>query len=164
MVGALTAVLGLIAVLGALSWLQRGHVDNPARTVDYAGALAAAREQAPFPVVAPSPVPAGLRATSVSWDPIGARKVWHLGFLTAGGDYIGLYEGTGPVDAFVEAASPATRPGQPVTVAGEVWGSLSGPDGDETALVRTFHGVTTVVTGTADETELVAFAAALHSG
>lgn len=162
MVGALIAVLGLIAVVGGLSWLQHGDVADPARTVDYSGTLAVARDQAPFHVVAPSPVPAGLRATSVSWDPVGPRKLWHLGFVTPARDYIGLYEGTGSVATFVEASTPATEPGPSLTVAGDAWGSLTSPDSGETALVRTRQGVTTVVTGTAGEDQLVAFATTLR--
>jgi hypothetical protein len=162
MVGAMIAVLGLVAVLGGLKWLQHGDVPNPARTVSYTASLAEARAQAPFTVLAPEPVPAGLRATSVSWDPVGPHKVWHLGFLTAGNDYLGLYQGTGAVDAFVEAATPATKPGPPVTVAGDAWGSLTSSDGHETALVHTSSGVTTVVTGTVDRAALIAFAASLR--
>lgn len=162
LVGALIAVLGLIAVVGGLSWLQHGKVADPARTVDYAASLARARDEAPFPVVAPSPVPSGLRATSVSWDGAGVLVAWHLGFVTSGDDYLGLYEGNGPAAAFISASTPATDPGPPVTIAGVMWQTLHSPDQAETALLRRANGVTTVVTGTAGETQLEMFAGRLR--
>lgn len=162
MVGAMIAVLGLIVVVGGLSWLQRGQVADPARTVDYADTLVVARDQAPFHVVVPTRALPDLRATSVSWDPVGPRKVWHLGFMTSDHEYIGLYQGTGAVDAFVGSSTPATAPGPPVTVGGDAWRSLTSSDTNEIALVHTSRGITTVVTGTAGEDRLVAFAATLR--
>ena len=162
LVGALIAVFGLILVMGAFAWFLRGPVDDPARTVDYSASLALAREQAPFHVVAPSPVPVGLRATSVSWDGAGRRVSWHVGFITTGKDYIGLYQGNGPVSTFLEDSTPATDSGPPVTVDGDTWQTFTKSDQGETALVRTVDGVTTVVTGTTSEDELAAFAARLR--
>jgi len=162
MVGALIAVMGLIAAVWGLSWFQHRGVADPARTVDYSAALAAASEQAPFHVVAPSPVPTGLRATSVNWDGVGARVSWHLGFITPGQGYIGLYQGNGPASRFVAASTPATRSAPSVTVVGQAWRMLTAPDRGETALVHTLNGVTIVVTGTVDEAQLATFVSRLH--
>lgn len=162
LVGALIAVTGLMVALWGLMWFQRSGTDDPARTVEYTAALAAAREQAPFHLVAPDPVPAGLRATSVSWDGVGGRVSWHLGFVTADGDYIGLYQGNGSVDEFVAANTPATRGGPVTTIGGARWRTLTDTGRGETALVRTASGVTTVVTGTADAEELTVFAGSLR--
>ncbi len=157
MVGALIAVIGLIAVVGGFSRFLHSPVDDPARTVDYSASLAIAREQAPFHVVFPAPVPPGLRATSVGWDGLGRRVSWHVGFVTPDKDYVGLYQGNGPAATFVAASTPATDRGAPVTIEGETWQSLTNGAQGETALVRTANGVTTVVTGTVDEAELAAF-------
>jgi Protein of unknown function (DUF4245) len=162
MVGALVAVLGLVAVMGGFAWLLHRPVDNPVKTVNFRAVLAVAREQAPFHVLAPDPVPAGLRATNVSWDGVGGRVSWHVGFLTSGQDYIGLYQGNGPTTAFLDAATPATDRGAPVTVRGKRWMTLTNSDQGETALVRTVNGVTTVVTGTAPEPQLASFIAHLR--
>jgi Protein of unknown function (DUF4245) len=162
LVGALIAVFGLIAVMGGLTWLLHRPVGDPARTVDYSASLVLAREQAPFHVVFPAPLPSGLRATSVSWDGVGRRVSWHVGFITENQDYIGLYQGNGPAPAYIEASTPATEPGAPVMVDGETWQTLTNSDQGETALVRTVDGVTTVVTGTTDESELATFANRLH--
>lgn len=160
--GAFVAILGLIAVIGAMTWFLHRDNEDPARTVDYRPALVAARAQAPFPVLAPKPVPAGLRATSVMYDGLGAQKSWRLGFVTEDGEFIGLYEGNGPAEEFIDASTPATTPGPPATIGGEEWLTLRDDGRGETALVRTINRVTTVVTGTVDQPALVAFAAALH--
>jgi len=162
LVGALIAVFGLIAVVAAFTWFLRSPVDDPAKTVDYSASLGVARENAPFHVVFPTPVPSGLRATSVVWDGVGPRVSWHVGFMTPGKDYIGLYQGNGPVADLLVASSPASDPGAAVIVRGDSWHTFTDSDQGETALVRTVDGVTTVVTGTADESELAAFASRLR--
>lgn len=162
MAGALIAVTGLMVGVWALTWFQRGDLDDPARTVEYSAVLAAARQQAPFHVVAPDPVPPGLRATSVSWEGGGGRVAWHLGFVTTDRAYIGLYQGNGPADDFVAANTPAAGTGQVATITQVRWRILSDADQRETALVRTSAGVTTVVTGTATLAQLTTFAGSLR--
>lgn len=162
MLGATIAVAGLVALMWGLSWIQHRPVPDPARTVDYTSTLAAVRADAPFHVVAPEPVPAGLRATSVTWDPVGRTVAWHLGFITPEQRYVGLYQSNGPVAKFVAASTPATTPGAPVEVAGHRWTTLHDDARGETALIRTVGGVTTVVTGTAPLVTLTAVTAALH--
>ncbi len=162
MVGAMGAVLGLIACMWALSWFQHADPPNPVPTVRYGAALAAARSQAPFHVLAPDPVPAGLRATSVSYDGVGPINSWQLGFLTPDKQFIGLFQGNGLARIFIAANTPATDPGSPVTLDGTQWKTLTNTARGETALVRTAGGVTVVVTGTADEGQLAAFAESLR--
>jgi hypothetical protein len=162
MVGALIAVLGLIAVVGGFAWLLHRPVEDPARTVDFSSTLVVAREQAPFHVVSPSPVPTGLRATSVQWDGVGRRVLWHVGFVTPDRDYVGLFQGNGPVARLLSESTPATNPGATVSLAGQAWKTLTNSDQGETALVRTVHGVTTVVTGTVDQADLAAFVSDLR--
>ena len=49
-----------------------------------------------------------------------------------------------------------------MTIDGQPWRTLTNASRGETALVRTSRGVTTIVTGTADENELTAFVRSLH--
>jgi hypothetical protein len=161
-VGALIAVLGLIAFVWGLTWFQHSGTPNPTPTIKYGAALAGARSEAPFHVLAPAPLPAGLRATSVGWDGVGARVSWRLGFLTPQQDFIGLYEGNGSASQFIAASTPATHPAAPVAIDGTRWLVLTDPGRGETALVHTVGAVTVVVTGTADQRELVTFARSLH--
>lgn len=162
MVGAMVAVVGLIAVMWALSLLTHHEPADPVPTLNYTAALAEARQQSPFPVLAPEPLPSGLRATSVSWDGVGARKSWHVGFLTPDQEYVGLYEGTGPAAHYVSANTPATTRGGVADIDGVSWQTLTGSGGNETAFVRTTGGVTTVVTGTAGVEVLKEFVASLR--
>jgi hypothetical protein len=161
MIGALLASFGLIAFVWGLTRVQGHDQENPTPTVHYAAALAQARSDATFPVLAPTPEPADLRATSVSWNPLGAHKLWHLGFLTSATQYVGLYEGTGSRSAFLAAHTPATHHGVATQIAGRVWQTLTS-SGGETAFVSTSDGVTTVVTGTAPRAELASFVASLR--
>lgn len=162
MVGAFLSIFAVIAFVWGLTLFQHRGVENPARTIDYGAALTAARAQAPFAVLAPDPAPAGLRATSVTYDGVGPRKSWQLGFVDEGGQFVGLYQGNGPAADVIQTATPATSPGAPVTIDGDQWLTLNDTERGEAALVRTSAGVTTVVTGTAGEAALTAFATVLQ--
>lgn len=159
--GALFVVLVLIASSWALSRFQQRGATDPARAIDYTTELALARDAAPFDVLAPSPVPSGWRATSAEWDGVGPDVSWHLGLLTSTGEYVGLEQGNAPGPDFIDGHTPATEVAEPVRIAGETWQVLVSGDGEEHALVREATGVTTMVTGTAPVTELVAFAESL---
>ena len=65
--------------------------DHPVKVVDWQPVLATAREQSPYPVLAPANLPSEWRATNVSWvkagdpSPGGQRSVrnfWQLGLLS----------------------------------------------------------------------------------
>ncbi|MBA2559597.1 MAG: DUF4245 family protein, partial [Propionibacteriales bacterium] len=88
---------------------------------------------------------------------------WHLGFRTDTGDYVGLEQGNQPSAQFLAARTPADRPAEAVVVAGRTWTALTSDDTGEHAFVLVDEGVTTVVTGTAPASDLVAFAASLSS-
>ncbi len=157
LVGSLLMVLLLICFVWGLSRFQHRDTPTPATTVDYSAALATARAGAPFAVLAPAPAPSGWRATSVKWTGAGPDVSWHLGFLTSDGAYVGLDQGNALPRDFVAAHTPADQPGPPVRVNGLRWDTLSSSDGGEHALVREGAGVTTVVTGTVSEDELVGY-------
>ncbi len=159
--GALIAVCALIAAVWLLSQFQNRGTPDPAKTVDYTAELAEARRAAPFDVLAPSPVPAGWRATSVEWDGGGPEVSWHLGFLTSAEEYVGLEQGNASAPDFLSDHTPATEVVDPVDVSGESWQVRVSEDGREHALVQLRNGVTTMVTGTAPMPELVAFAESL---
>lgn len=161
LVGALIVCLVLVAVVALMTLFQKRDRADPVRTVDFTAQLALAREQAPFDVLAPSPVPDGWRATSASWQGVGPEKSWHLGFLTGSDEYVGLEQGNAVAAAFISDHTRADHPGAPVTIDGTTWQSLTG--GGDTALVQYAKHVTTVVSGTASKADLVAFASSLSS-
>lgn len=161
MIGAVIAVLGLIAAVWALSQFQRGGSQNPAKTVDYTSELRVARSQAPFVVLAPSSEPKGWRATSVEWRGAGPEVSWHLGFLTDDDEYVGLEQSNGRSEEFVGAHTRADQPQPPVSIAGGQWEALRSKDGAENALVRVEGPMTVLVTGTASPEQLQEFVESL---
>lgn len=159
LVGALLVSLALIACFFAFSFFQRGSSTDPAPTVDYSGALAQARSQAPFAVLAPAQLPGGWRATSVEWSGSGPENAWHLGVLTNHDEYVGLEQGNAVAQTFIAEHTRAIEPGAPAQIEGQTWQTLT--SGSETALVLTGDGVTTLVTGTAPRSDLMTFAVSL---
>ncbi|HVB26482.1 MAG TPA: DUF4245 domain-containing protein [Mycobacteriales bacterium] len=128
------------------------------QVVGYADQVLAAREFSRDPIWAPTGLGPGWRATSArDSGGGGAPTTLHIGFVTPSGQYAALEETDGPAGPFL-----ATVLGT-VAVAGSAWVRHPGVDG-ATALVRTVHGVTLVVQGTAGLAELRALAASLQKG
>ncbi|MGI8576460.1 MAG: DUF4245 domain-containing protein [Nocardioidaceae bacterium] len=161
LVGALIAVFVCIAFVWGLSRFQHRDPPNPVPTVDFTAALAQARRESPFHVLAPQPVPVGWRADSVEWQGAGPQVSWHLGFLTPQGQYVGLEQSNALPRDFVPAKTPANRPGNSVTIHHQQWQTLTSANGNETALLYAGNNVTTIVTGTAPLSQLTAFAVSL---
>lgn len=160
LLGALLACLGLIAVVFALSLFQHRTPKDPAGTISFTAELGQARAQAGFAVLAPRPVPRELRPTSVQWQPVDrihAHAHWHLGFVTSAGDYIGLEQSSAPAGRFVATHTAANVPGRPVVIAGRKWRTRTSKHEVEHAYIRSSHGVTTLVTGTAPPSQMVGF-------
>ncbi|MGZ4494708.1 MAG: DUF4245 domain-containing protein [Nocardioides sp.] len=162
MIGAMAVLLVVVVGYVALQNLNNPAAPNPVKTVDYSATEHYARQQAPFALVAPKTLPAGWRATTVSFIP-GVKAHWHLGLLTDQGRYVGLEQSrlTEPdmVHAYVDKA--ATRGGR-VDVAGTPWTSWTDSGGD-LALVRTRGRTTTLVVGhVVPRAALVSFAASLR--
>ena len=161
--GALVVVLVLVAAVWGLSLTHGRPSVRPAEAIDYSADLAEAGRQAPFAVLAPADTPSGWVATSARWSGAGPEVSWHLGFRTDDGEYVGLEQGNQSPSSFVAARTVADQPVEPATIAGRTWSTLISGDGDEHALVLLGEGVTTVVTGTAPEEDLIAFAASLRA-
>jgi hypothetical protein len=160
LVGALLASLAVVGVF-FLGTVLNQQDDSTPPTQDYTAELAVARAEAPFRVLAPEPAPSGWRATSSEYVGAGPEKSWHLGFLTDDGKYVGLEQGNAVPQAFVQDKTPADQPGPPLQIDGKHWQTLTGDH--ETALVLFGQDVTTVVTGTAPESELIVFARSLRA-
>jgi hypothetical protein len=159
MVGAMLVLLALIAAFVLFRDLNRTDPVRPVPDVNYAQTLSYARDQARFAVLAPDPLPAGWRATTVEFVPDPTR--WHLGMLTDDERYVGIEQAmsspTDMVETYVGEA--ATRSGT-VTIDGTRWRVWSDSGGD-TALVRQGGEVTTLVVGRVSREELTDFVAHL---
>jgi uncharacterized protein DUF4245 len=161
--GAVVMSLLLIGGIWLLSRFQHHDPVNPAPTVDFSAALAQARAEAPFKVLAPSPVPPGWRATSARWEAAGPVLTWHLGLLTSGAhpEYVGLDQSNDVPREFIAATTTADEPSGSVTIRGVAWRTLSSGGGGETALVLQRPGVTSIVSGTASRSVLQGYAESL---
>lgn len=159
MLRSLLVVLALVFLAVALS--ARSDSGLRVRPVDYGSALAAAREQAPYDVLAPVGLPSGWTATSARVGRAGDAITWHLGFVTPTGTYAGLDQGDGRAAAVVDTVARDARAAGTTTVGGLRWRRLAGGQPEPRALVLEAERVTTVVAGGASWAELRTLARAL---
>lgn len=165
MVRSLAAVLVLVGVIVAFSLADQPDPVVP--DIDYADALAQAREQAreqgSYDVLAPRPLPAGWQVTSARLRPQGAEAVtWHLGLVTRSGAYAAVEQTDGGRDGFVEQFTGSARRAGTVEIAGTTWRRLEDGDPEDRALVSGAGGVTTVVAGSASWEDLEQLASLLR--
>jgi hypothetical protein len=146
--------------------------DRAVKEVDWRPVLARARRDAPFPVLAPTNLPAGWRATQAEWVKVGepfrngepsVRNQWQLGFLTPDDVFIGLDQGDLRADDLVDEQSREGTPDGESTVGGQVWQRLTSSDGRTRSLVRRDTKVTTIVSGDLPYAALEAYAATLST-
>ena len=129
---------------------------QPPATVDPAPDFRFASTQLGGPVPSPRGLPAGWRATSSAVTTTPAVVV-HVGYLTAGKQYVELYEAARPADV---ARRVGTRQGS-TTIAGQPWARYRTGRG-ETAFLLRRGKVSVLVTGSASEADLTTFAATLR--
>jgi len=146
--------------------------DHQVQVVDWKPVLTTAREQSPFPVLAPTNLPDGWRATRASWvkegDPAlngqpSVRNQWQLGLLTPDDIYIGLDQGDLRPDDLVEEQTRAGTADGESLVNGEVWQRLVSPDGRTRSLVLRTAEVTSIVSADVEYPALEAYASTLSS-
>jgi len=162
----------LVPVVLITIFLTRTPRDHPVQEVDWQPVLTVAREQAPYPVLAPINLPHGWRPTRVSWiragDPAlngapSVRNAWQLGFLDPRNVYVGLDQGDLKPDLLI---SEATRKGLVdghSTVGSAIWERRVSADGRTRSLVLTTPSVTTIVSADSGYDLLEAYAATLAS-
>jgi hypothetical protein len=130
--------------------------ESKVETIDYVSVVDQARPVATFPLLAPTSLPQGWRATSARFQPNG----WHLGILTDDDDYVGLEQLKASVDRAVDRFAEDSEAGGPAKVAGQTWDVRTGPKGRLT-YVRAADGLTTLVSGTAPRAEIERYIASL---
>ncbi|MFD3840999.1 DUF4245 domain-containing protein [Streptomyces sp. NPDC058642] len=156
--------LGLISLMAGVIYLFIPHDDSPqeVKRVDYRVELLTARRAAPYPVLAPTGLPATWKATSVRYD--GADSdAWHLGFHTPGDGYVQIEQSTHePAAEFIDEASQGgEKTDTTEEIGGRTWTRYTG--GRYDALVHQADGATTVVAGAGSYAELTRMAEALKS-
>lgn len=146
MVGAMIVLVVLLVAWIGFRSLTRTEPDSAVHVVDYAQVVKPAKRAADFPLVAPTSLPSGWRATSVTYTDSPPQH-WHLGVLTDRDRYIGLEQGNDSEHSMVtEYVDKTASRGAPVDVAGRPWTTYTDPGGD-LALVRTDGEATTLVVG-----------------
>ena len=146
MIGAMVVLLLVVAAYVVFRAVNRNDVESPVRALEFQQSAEFAREQAPFPLLAPERLPEGWIATSVRFEE-GRRPSWHLGMLTDEQKYVGLEQQRRSVDEMVERhVDEEAERGDDVEIDGQTWQSFTDED-DDLALVRESDEVTTLLVG-----------------
>jgi hypothetical protein len=156
MVGAMLILVVVVFAFVIFRAVNRNDVADPVRAIDYVGVADYAGEQAPYELLVPDPLPEGWIATSAEFT-AGPASGWHLGLLTEDRSYVGVEQAVDSARALVRehVDADAVR-GEDVTIDGQVWQAWTDAGGD-TGLVAEGDDVTTLVVGTIDQAELIAF-------
>jgi hypothetical protein len=162
MVRSLLVVLVLVFVVVALG--ARDNSGEGVRPLDYSGALAQARDEATYDVLAPIGLPDTWVPTSARTGRDGDAVTWHLGLVTPAGDYAGLEQRDGDPEAAVADVADGGDDAGTVAISGLRWRKVDGGDPEKHALVLDGEAVTTVVAGSASWAELETLARSLQAG
>ncbi|MBM7797986.1 hypothetical protein JOE57_000907 [Microlunatus panaciterrae] len=163
----------LIPLLLITLFFTRNPGDHPVEVVDWQPVLAQARDEAPYPVLAPVNLPPDWRAVRASWTRTGAadpagnpspRNRWQLGFLDPQDVYVGVYQGDAQVEAFVAEVTRKGALDGTSTVGDDTWARRVSSDDRTRALVLQNSKVTSIVVGDVSYAALEAFAATLRTG
>ncbi|MCW2811564.1 MAG: hypothetical protein JWP61_2022 [Friedmanniella sp.] len=170
MVRSLAVILIPVVVISVL--FTRNVQHPPVRVVDWTPVLAAARQQSPYAVLAPTAVPQGWRPTVATWTKRGASvgggagssaNAWQLGFLTDRDVFVAINQRDADTQTMVATQTRNGVPDGESAVNGAVWQRVASPDDRTHALVSTSPQVTTVVSGDLGYEVLDSYAATLSS-
>ncbi len=154
----LLVVGAFVAFLFAVVWRP---APDPVRTVDPVPALTAARDQADYPVLAPTGLSAQWRATSARFEGDENATTWFLGYVTPEDEYVAITQTDGDAAKFVAEQTLQGRPDGQRSISGRQWRQYT--TDDQRSLVTSMDGSTVVVTGTVSYEQLTDFASRLSS-
>lgn len=162
-------VIGAIMALFLLALPRPTSVERPA--IDVARSASDVADSSGWAVAMPEPIPTGWVATQARFTPsVSGQPTWHLGFETATQEYAALDQASKATAGWVETVVGGSPRAGEVVVGGLTWTRY---DNDDTPRHRSLvlttptnplagdADLTTVVTGTADFSELEELAAAL---
>jgi hypothetical protein len=158
------ALIPLLVIVGLLVlWERIGqpHSDG-VHVIDTTGAVAAARQQADFPIVVPTGLDPSWRPTSSEFVPAGtaAAASFRIGYVTPAGQYAEFLESDDAPDAVAAQYGPLAADGS-TSIGSVSWPKFRTSDG-KTLLRHTTGKVTVLVTGNAGLAELSTLAGSLH--
>ncbi len=148
-------VAGIIFLVLLLTWRPQ---PDPVRALDPVPAAQTAQIAADFPIPVPT-VGMGWRATSARFEPTAESDqlpVWFNGWVTPADEYVAVVASRNTTESFLEEQTidPVPATDAPTTPG---WESFTSPSNGQRSLVRVSDGLTTVVTGSVDWPELIAF-------
>lgn len=168
LLGAILVLLPVILLFGLLSRCSFSpggpEIDSAAGpTVDAPGRLREAAPQVPFELRVPA-VPPGWRSNSVDQVALNGERAVRVGYVTGSGRFVRLAQSNAPEAALLMDSMGAVPPGQgTVDVGGRQW-VVYGAAGDEPVWVADLGDVRLLVTGSGDDSEFRALAAAALAG
>lgn len=148
-------VAGIIFLVLAVSWRPQ---PDPVRSVDPTLTAQTAAAAASYPILVPR-VAEGWRATSARFEPTAESDqlpVWFNGWVTPTEEFVAVVQSANTTESFIEEQTITGIPAEdaPATPG---WDAFISPRTEQRSLVRVADGVTTIVTGSVDWPELVAF-------
>jgi hypothetical protein len=132
-------------------------------TVDPSRTYQAAKAEAKFPVLVPSGLPVGWRATNAALNRLdGGALTVRVSYLTPGDRFVQLVQSDADSEDLIVDELGAGKIQGTNEIRGEQWQRYSGRRDGETALVRLGPESTVLATGDATVNELTALASALR--
>ena len=158
---ALIPLLVIAGLLVLLSW-PHGQDTDGVRVIDPGPAIAAARQQAGFEVLAPSGLNERWRPTSTELVPAGPAEpaAFRIGYVSPAGRYAELYQSADAPDAVAARYGPLVADGA-ASIGGLSWQQYQTAAG-RGLLRHTFGKVTVIVTGSAEQPELAELAGSVR--
>ncbi len=156
----MTVIVGIVLVL--LLIVPRPN-KIPTRDIDVASAAQGAQSTLGFTPVNPD-VPAGwtARAAGLELKTTDDTNTWQVTYTTPSGTYVGIQQAKKPSKAWESRQVTDGQESGTESIGGIEWINRSRTDRGTTSLVnRGTDGITTVVTGTADQTQMDQFATAV---
>jgi hypothetical protein len=147
--------------------------DHPVKEVDWQPVLTTAREQAPFPVLAPTNLPEGWRATRVTWVKEGdrylngqpsPRNLWQLGFLTPNDVFVDLNQGDARLPELVDEQTRQGSADGQSSIGEQTWQRMLSEDGRTRSLVLSDPKATAIISADLPYEALEAYASTLSTG
>jgi len=160
MVRSMAVVLVIVFLIVLLAWRPEPEA---VKVVETAPTVALAARAAEHPVTAPAGLPEGWRPTSVRWEPTEEsrpERVLHIGYVTPADEYAQVSVAPVVAEAYLDEQTADGVPTGTQAV-GEVTWERRETD-DRRSLVLVDDEVATVVSGSAEWSELVALAGALE--
>lgn len=164
MVRSLVPLLAIVLLLVGWSAFRQNGAD-PVREVDPSSTVRLAAARAGYPMLAPTGLPKGYRATSARTDAGQARKgdpvTLQIGYVTPKEQYAGFAISDDPRADALTSVLDGARPDGTVQIDGATW-TRSRTTRGELALSERVGDVTVLVTGSAAEAELAAVAGSVR--